>query len=74
VAQDLKADGRILVQAGVYRNDRQVREKHVYHGIDKANPRAEVAVTALLMQARELPVQPADDSALDDPTNPLLRD
>jgi Holliday junction resolvase RusA-like endonuclease len=35
---------RALVQAGVYRNDRQVREKHVYHGIDKRNPRAEVMV------------------------------
>ena len=35
---------RFLVQAGVYRNDRQVREKHVYHHIDRARPRAEVLV------------------------------
>ena len=36
--------GRALARPGVYRNDRQVREKHVYHGIDRANPRAEVEV------------------------------
>jgi hypothetical protein len=30
---------RELVQRGVYRNDRQVREKHIYHEIDKRNPR-----------------------------------
>ena len=35
---------RLLVQCGVYRNDRQVREKHVFHGIDRKNPRVEVAV------------------------------
>lgn len=41
-----RADRR-LVQPGVYCNDRQVREKHVYHAIDKANPRAEVLVEQL---------------------------
>lgn len=35
---------RKLVQTGVYLNDRQVREKHVFHGIDKKNPRAEIEV------------------------------
>lgn len=35
---------RALIQAGVYRNDRQVREKHIYHAIDRANPRAEIIV------------------------------
>lgn len=39
--------GRFLVRAGVYLNDRQVREKHIYHGIDKANPRAEIVVEEL---------------------------
>ena len=29
---------------GLYNNDRQVREKHVYHHIDKLNPRAEIVV------------------------------
>jgi Holliday junction resolvase RusA-like endonuclease len=41
---------RPLLQAGVYRNDRQVREKHVYHGIDKANPRAEIVVEPINAQ------------------------
>ena len=38
---------RVLVQAGVYRNDRQVREKHIRHGIDRANPRAEIEIEPL---------------------------
>ncbi|MBC8729416.1 RusA family crossover junction endodeoxyribonuclease [Paraburkholderia sp. UCT2] len=49
----VKANGasvRELVQAGVYRNDRQVREKHVYHGIDRTNPRTEVVVEPLAAQ------------------------
>lgn len=42
---------RVLLQAGVYRNDRQVKEKHVYHaGIDRANPRVEVEVEPLQAQ------------------------
>lgn len=45
---------RVLLQAGVYRNDRQVREKHVYHGIDRANPRAEVMVQPLVAQQAQL--------------------
>jgi Holliday junction resolvase RusA-like endonuclease len=39
-----KGERRELVQRGVYLNDRQVREKHVYHAIDRANPRAEIEV------------------------------
>jgi hypothetical protein len=35
---------------GRFRNDRQVREKHVYHAIDRANPRAEIDVEALAEQ------------------------
>lgn len=38
---------RVLVQAGVYQNDRQVREKHVYWGLDKGNPRCVVEVRSL---------------------------
>ena len=45
---------RDLLQAGVYRNDRQVREKHVFHGVDKANPRAEIVVEALQAQQTDL--------------------
>jgi len=45
-----KGERRQLVQRGVYRNDRQVREKHVYHAIDRANPRAEILVEPLQPQ------------------------
>lgn len=27
-----------------YTNDRQVKEKHIYHGLDKENPRSEICV------------------------------
>ncbi len=42
------AKRRELIQKGVYMNDRQVREKHVFHGIDRANPRAEIVVERLV--------------------------
>jgi Holliday junction resolvase RusA-like endonuclease len=51
---------RVLVQRGVYRNDRQVREKHVYWGIDKANPRAEVEIEPMVPQQSVLPVDEAE--------------
>lgn len=41
------AKQRLLVQKGIYRNDRQVREKHVYHAIDRANPRTEIVVAPI---------------------------
>lgn len=42
------ADGeRVIVQKGVIRNDRQVREKHVFHAIDKRAPRAEIEIEPL---------------------------
>lgn len=41
---------RLLLQAGVYVNDRQVREKHVFHGIDKLMPRTEVVIESLSPQ------------------------
>ena len=52
-----KSGERWLIQAGVYRNDRQVREKHVYHFIDRKNPRAEIEIESIVMQqpALELP-------------------
>lgn len=43
-----KQDGqRVLIRKGVYLNDRQVRERHVYHDIDKTNPRAEIEIVPL---------------------------
>lgn len=48
---------RVLVQHGVYRNDRQVREKHVFHGIDRKNPRTDVLVEPLQAQQLEMAVE-----------------
>jgi Holliday junction resolvase RusA-like endonuclease len=50
----IKGVNRTLSQAGVYRNDRQVREKHIYHGVDRANPRAEITVQPLVAQQAQL--------------------
>jgi len=44
--QAKKSNGEI-VRRGVYVNDRQVREKHIYHFIDKACPRAEIEVRVI---------------------------
>jgi len=41
---------RALAQAGVYRNDRQVRELHLFHAIDAANPRADICVEPITLQ------------------------
>jgi hypothetical protein len=46
--------GRDLLQCGVYRNDRQVREKWIKHAIDRANPRAEIEVAPLAPQQAPL--------------------
>lgn len=45
---------RVLVQHGVYRNDRQVREKHVFWDIDPNNPRTVVLVEPLHAQQEAL--------------------
>ncbi len=58
----VKVDGKRepeLVQAGVTRNDRQVREKHVFHGIDRTNPRTEIIVEPLAAQQDALPPEHA---------------
>lgn len=49
-----KGEARELVQRGVYRNDRQVREQHLFHAIDRANPRAEIEVEALEPQQESI--------------------
>ncbi len=33
-----------LLQGVAYRNDRQVRERHVFWGLDKDNPRTEIEI------------------------------
>lgn len=46
-----KAPNRHLTHRGVYRNDRQVREKHIFHGIDRRNPRTEILVEPITARA-----------------------
>lgn len=65
----LKDGPRQLVRAGVYVNDRQVREKHIKHAIDRANPRAEIEVeqlheVAMLFDQREAPLPIAEKRKL----------
>jgi Holliday junction resolvase RusA-like endonuclease len=57
---------RKLVQKGVYVNDRQVREKHVYHEIDRKNPRVEIFIEPLEAQqaALTLALPPVDPLGL----------
>lgn len=33
-----------ILRRGVYLNDRQVRERHVFHAIDRKNPRVEIEI------------------------------
>lgn len=41
---------RKVIRRGVYFNDRQVREKHVFHAIDRIKPRAEVEIEPIIEQ------------------------
>jgi hypothetical protein len=36
-----------VIRRGVYLNDRQIKEKHVFWGLDKTNPRVEVEITLI---------------------------
>ena len=36
-----------LLQDVAYENDRQVKEKHIYWGLDRENPRCEIEVSAM---------------------------
>lgn len=44
-----------LMQGLIYRNDRQVKEKHIYWALDKECPRAEILVEPLQKKASESP-------------------
>lgn len=35
------------MQGFIYQNDRQVKEKHIFHALDKEDPRAEIVVETL---------------------------
>lgn len=49
-----KEGERVLLQPGVYRNDRQVRSKRIDFALDRANPRAEIVVEAMRPQQADL--------------------
>lgn len=51
-----KGEARALVQKGIIRNDRQVRELHLYHAIDRANPRAEIEIQTLAPAQQAMPL------------------
>ena len=36
-----------LMQDRIYKNDRQVKAKHIFWGLDKENPRSEITVTPI---------------------------
>ena len=36
-----------VIRRGVYLNDRQIKEKHVYWDLDKSNPRVEIEITQI---------------------------
>jgi Holliday junction resolvase RusA-like endonuclease len=50
-----------LVRAGVYLNDRQVREKHVFHFIDRGNPRVEVEIEPMVAQQAAMSLETVAD-------------
>lgn len=54
---------RVLGTPGVYMNDRQVVERHVYKRVDRAHPRAEIEVVALEPQSPELELRDGMTSA-----------
>lgn len=37
----------LLEKAGAYKNDRQIKEKHIFRGLDRKNPRVEFLVYPL---------------------------
>lgn len=42
-----KIKNGIVIRRGVYLNDRQIKEKHIYWGLDKTNPRVEIEITLI---------------------------
>ncbi|MBN3756049.1 RusA family crossover junction endodeoxyribonuclease [Paraburkholderia sp. Tr-20389] len=52
---------KVLVHRGVYRNDRQVRQKVILHGIDRTNPRAHIVVEPLHAQQMQLALLDSTD-------------
>ena len=49
------------MQGKVYKNDRQVKEKHIFWGLDRENPRAVIRVSS--MESSDCPVYLRPDQA-----------
>jgi len=62
-----KGEQRELIQLGVIRNDRQVRELHLYHFIDRVNPRSEIEVEALAPQQSPMHLPDPEPELVGDP-------
>lgn len=58
-----------LMQGLIYRNDRQVREKHIYWALDKECPRAEICVEPL----QKNPPSHRGEKEKERVTNPLCK-
>ncbi len=43
-----KISGGNVIRRGVYLNDRQIKEKHIFWGLDRINPRVEVEITLII--------------------------
>lgn len=37
-----------LLQGRIFHNDRQIKEKHIYHRLDKTNPRTEIIIKKII--------------------------
>lgn len=44
---DKQTKAKRMIRGGIYANDRQVREKHIFWDVDPANPRAEITVDVI---------------------------
>jgi len=41
-----------IMQGRIYENDRQIKEKHVFHRLDKEHPRAEISVSKITEKSK----------------------
>jgi len=41
------------MQGFIYKNDRQVKEKHIYWALDRANPHSDIEVSTMLESGRD---------------------
>ena len=54
----------LLQKCGVIRNDRLVREKHIYHAIDKAMPRTHIKIARRIDDKKSRPKERLSETTL----------